>query len=213
MGKYTIDLATRYQNAFGFVAKNVAGKLLGVGLSNSGLYTNIQLIENKEASFDEMILTGNGFDLKFGAYPFVGGNYGLLDSLGILGNEESISDVFAPPPMFTFSRGKNIKTTAIPGSDAEVVENYGLKSWQIKMQGLLIDMKDHTYPSQQIQQFRKVFEVGSQFDVESEIFDDLGIYSIYFTEINSLSGVEGFEDTWKYSITARSISPVEFGLK
>jgi len=213
MPKYTISLADRFSSAFGFVAKNMAGKLLGVGLSDSGLYTNFQLIENAEATFEEMVLTGNGFDLKFGAYPFIGGNYGVLDSLGILGNNESVSDVFAPPPMLSFSRGKNMKTTAIPGSDAEVVESFGLKSWQIKMQGLLIDMSDHQYPSMQIQQFRKVFEVGNQFDVESQIFDDLGIFSIYFTEINSLSGVEGFEDTWKYSLTAKSIQPVEFGLK
>jgi len=213
MPKYTISLADRFSSAFGFVAKNMASKLLGVGLSDSGLYTNIQLIENGDAIFDEITLRGNGFDLRFGAFPFVGGNHGVLDSLGILKNKSSESTVFAPPPMFTFSRGKNIQTTSINGSDAEVVENYGLKSWRIKIQGLLIDMDNHQYPSDKIRMIRQVFEVGNQFAVEGKIFDDLGIDSIYFTELNTLSGVEGFEDTWKYTLTAKSIIPVEFGLK
>ncbi|MDE5424027.1 DUF6046 domain-containing protein [Ancylomarina sp. DW003] len=221
MGKFTIDLANRFQNAFGFVAKNALGKTEGIGFSNSGLYHNINFFDGKTEEFEvlELIQSGTegGSVLRFGAFPFIGGNYGILEDTGIdKPTKKSLSgdtDWFAPPPILSFSRGKNIKTTAINGSDGEVIESYGLKSWDIQMQGLIIDMNKHHYPADKLKKIREVFELGTQFNVESSIFAELDISCLYFTKLSGLSGVEGYEDTWKYTLSAKSIKPIEFSLK
>ncbi len=223
MGKFTIDLANRFQNAFGFVAKNALGKKGGIGLSNSGLYHGIQVFDDEKNAFEKLILTESGnkygkgklLTLEFGSLPFIGGNHGILEEIGldVFTSENSENSLLLPPPILSFSRGKNIKTTPINGSDGEVVESYGLKSWDIQMQGLIIDMNKHDYPARELKEIIKVFELGTQFNVESSIFADLGITCLYFTNLSGLSGVEGYEDTWKYTLSAKSINPIEFSLK
>jgi len=215
MAKYTIDLANRFQSAFGFTAKNALGlsnsesyqvkpNSLGDKKSNSGLYNNINLFDDQSEQFETFKLIQSGTEegaiLNFGAFPFIDG-------------KDAVKDWFAPPPILSFSRGKNIKTTAINGSDGEVIESYGLKSWDIKMQGLIIDMNKHYYPADKLKKISQVFELGAQFKVESPIFAELGITCLYFTNLSGLSGVEGYEDTWKYSLSAKSIKPIEFSLK
>jgi len=220
MGKYTINLANRFQSAFGFAAKNALGKIGGIGLSNSGFYHNINLLDCETEEFETLELIQPekpGSPLKFGKFPFIGGNYGVLEDVGIDKLTEKSTPVdtdwFAPPPILSFSRGKNIKTTAINGSDGEVVESYGLKSWDIKMQGLIIDMNKHHYPADKLKKIHEVFELGTQFNVVSPIFNELGIKCLYFTGLSGLSGVEGYEDTWKYTLSAKSINPIEYSLK
>ncbi|MCT4640383.1 MAG: DUF6046 domain-containing protein [Bacteroidales bacterium] len=206
---YKIDLVTRYQNAFGFVAKNFSGKILNVGLSNSGLYANIEIYSINDAEFEDMILKASGIELKFGSVPFVGGNHGVLK--GLFGKEVAANNIFAPPPMLSFSRQKNIKETPIAGGDGVVVENYGMRPWAIKLQGVLIDLQEHNYPFDQEKQLIELFEIQDRIDVTSELFNNKGIDSIYFTSID-LSGVEGYPDTIKYTLAAKSIKPIEFEL-
>lgn len=210
MGTYIIDISERFVAGFGFVAKNITPRLLNAGFNGNFMYNNIDLFEKSSKTFDELYLTGNGFNIKFGAMPFLSGNFGMLS--GIINQNKVEGNVFAPPPMISFNRSKNIKTTEITDSDVEVIENFGNKSWEIKIEGLLIDMENHAYPSQWIKTLNKVFEINKPFEVASDIFADHGIEWIYFTDIQS-SGIVGFEDTWKFQLSARSIKPVEFQLK
>jgi hypothetical protein len=210
MGKYVIDISERFLAGFGFLAKNIAPRLLKVGYNGKFLYGNIDVYDESSHTFDELFLSGNGFDIKFGAMPFLKGDSGLLSSDA--SENDVIDRVFAPPPMVSFSRSKKIKTTSITDSDVEVIENFGNGSWSIKIQGILIDMENHVYPSKWVKTLNKVLEVNKPYEVASDIFADHGIQWIYFTNIES-TGVQGFEDTWKFSLTARSIKPVEFQLK
>jgi hypothetical protein len=210
MGKYVIDISERFLAGFGFLAKNIAPRLLKVGYNGKFIYGNIDVYSESSRTFDELYLSGNGFNIKFGAMPFLSGNFGLLSD--VISKDQVTDNVFAPPPMISFSRSKNIKTTEITNSDVEVVENFGNKSWSIKIQGILVDMENHLYPSKWVKTLNKVFEINKPYEVASNIFADHGIEWIYFTNIDS-SGIQGYEDTWKFTLTARSIKPVEFELK
>ena len=122
-----------------------------------------------------------------------------------------IPGVLAPPPMVSFKRLKNIKTSNIDGSDIEVVESFGLKPWEITIAGLLIDMENHQSPSSKMRTFRTIFETNDVFDVlESQIFEDLGIESIYIDRLDELKVLEDYQDTIQFKMTAFSIKPLEF---
>lgn len=210
MGKYVINISERFLAGFGFLAKNIAPRLLKVGYNGKFMYGNIDVYEESSRTFDELYLSGNGFNIKFGAMPFLSGNFGLLS--GMISENETKDKVFAPPPMISFNRSKNIKTTEITNSDVEVIENFGNKSWSIKIQGILVDMENHAYPSKWVKTLNDIFKENEPYEVASDIFADHGIQWIYFTNIES-SGIQGFEDTWKFTLTARSIKPVEYQLK
>lgn len=188
-----IDLGGRLKSAFGYVSANESENLRKQkfseenGISGAGVYV-------KNSSFEELNIKKNETEnLMFGSLMF----------------NKNDSNIFAPPPMISFSKSKKLIITEIDGADSEVVERYGDRSWEIKMQGILVDMKNHQYPKTQVKKLNEFFEVGAPFAVESEMFDDLNIKSIYLTDVE-IAGVAGYEDTIQFTITARSIKPVEF---
>ena len=192
MGK-VIDLGSRLKSAFGYVTKNESETLKKQkfiednNISGAGVYV-------QSAKFEELTLKKNDTESIF---------------FGSMMTATDVAKIYAPPPMCSFSKSKNLIITEIDGTSAEVVERYGDKSWQIKIQGLLIDMVNHEYPKQQVIKLREFFDTQAPFAVEGELFDDLDIKSIYFTDID-IAGVAGYADTMQYTLTARSIRPVEF---
>lgn len=124
---------------------------------------------------------------------------------------EATTGILAPPPMLSFQRDKNIIKTAVDGSDSEVVESFGCKSWEITIEGILVDMENHQYPQTKMQEFREMFEVNNSFEVlDCDILADLGIENIYIGKLNELNVLMEYQDTIKYKLTAHSIKPVEF---
>lgn len=124
---------------------------------------------------------------------------------------EKAEGVLAPPPMLSFQRCKQIVTTNVDGSDAVVVESFGAKPWEITIDGILVDTEEHHYPQEQLRKFRELFEVNAMFDVlDCEVLDDIGVRSLYIENLESLNFVEGYQDTVKYKLKAKSIQPVEF---
>lgn len=189
-----IDLGSRYRTAFGYVSANESESLRKQrfadenGITESGVYV-------RESSFEELtIIKNENEQLHFGSMM-----HGL----------QQIDTIYAPPPMCSASKSKNLVITEIDGEDAEVVERYGDKSWEIRIQGLLIDMVNHQYPKQQVILLREFFDTRAPFAIAAEFFDDLNIKSIYFTDVE-IAGVAGYADTMQYTLTARSIRPVEF---
>ena len=121
------------------------------------------------------------------------------------------NNIFAPPPMLKFDRSKKITATAIAGSDNVVVEDFGLKPWDITINGLLIDMEAHQYPTAKVQRFRQLFETPDVFDVlKCQVMTDLEIYALYFETVNDLSVLDNYPDTVKYKLIAHSTQPPEF---
>ena len=95
--------------------------------------------------------------------------------------------------------------------EAEIVENFGVNSWDIDLNGLLVDMDEHGYPGAKVRQIARFFEINDVIDVACPLLLDMGIRSVYFKE-QSFEPVEGFPDTVKYSLTAKSIKPALFSL-
>jgi len=188
-----IDLGSRLKAAFGYVANNESAALRKQqfakdnGIADAGIYMN-------SASFEQITIKKNDVEkLVFGSM--------MTTPTGL--------QIFAPPPMVSFTKGKKLVITEIDGSDAEVVERYGNKSTEINIQGLLVDMVNHQYPKTEVKTLNEFFEYTAPYAVEAEIFDDLNIKSIYFIDFN-IGGVAGYADTIQYTLSARSIRPVEF---
>ena len=113
--------------------------------------------------------------------------------------------------MLSFTRSKNIVKTVVDGSDSEVIESFGCKSWDITIEGILIDLDEHSYPSDKVQQLRALFEINDILEVmDNQICEDLRIQSIYFESLEKLEIVQGFNDTMQFKIKAHSIKPLEF---
>ncbi|MBU5374969.1 DUF6046 domain-containing protein [Bacteroides cellulosilyticus] len=212
--RYIVDLIARYQSAWGFVSGTLAGE--AEGLANAGIFkAGIAFNEAKwkdrngnEAKYDapvyaptdwtwaEMVMKHEGKEMNF--------SFGSL--------KENSTGVFAPPPLMRFRRTKNITVTVIDGgNEAEVVENFGVNSWEIELDGLVVDMDEHGYPGEKVKLLAEFFEINDVIDVACPLLLDLGIRSIYFRE-QSFEPVEGFPDTVKYSLVAKSIKPAVFSL-
>jgi len=197
MAKFVLDLFTRYQTAFGFVAYNAVESLTNKKrVGNSSKFSGAQVYVKTGYCFADMEITNGDFNIKLGDPNFFANNNG--DTL------------FVGPPMISTSREKILSITSPDRSEAEIVENFGKKSYEIKIKGIIVDMAQHQYPGKQVKQLRKFNDINGYMDVTCQLLNDLGIYSIYTTGMDELTGVEGFEDTLSYSFTARSAQPAEF---
>ena len=124
---------------------------------------------------------------------------------------DAISGVLAPPPMLSFSRDKNIVTTKVDGSDAVIIESFGLAPWTIKLDGILVDMEDHQFPYEKMTKINELFEANTTFEVwDSDILASLGIEQMYFDKIEDLKVLQEYPDTIAFKLTAHSIKPLEF---
>lgn len=196
-----IDLGARLQAAFGYVSANISKELQHAGFTKE-LQSADVFVRDTKTSFENLTIK-QSFLLQF--------KFGYA---GFINQQEKF---FAPPPMLTFRKRKRIEVTNVDGAGdgndvnkaGEVVENYGHESWNITIQGLLIDMDNHNYPSEKVKELIGMFESDAPWIVESQLFQDHQINTIYFTEVES-AGIQGFEDTWSFTLQARSIKPVEF---
>ena len=185
----TIDLYARFSSAFGYVAANMRTR---TQQPPSGVEVYVA-----DATFADLKLK-SAKDGK--VYEFR--NTILSDT---------DNGIFAPPPMLKFDRSKKITATAIAGSDNVVVEDFGLEQWSITIDGLLVDMENHQYPTAKMQRFRQLFETPDTFDVlECQVMTDLGINALYFESVKDLAVVDNYPDTVKYKLSAKSIQPPEF---
>lgn len=192
---FVLDLYPRYQKAFGFVPVLATPDLQKSGFGGNK-FSGAAVYVKSGYCFADMQLSNQHVNIRLGDPNFFLNNSG--------------SGLFVGPPMISASRSKNIKVTSPDRSEGEVVENFGKKSWEIKIKGIIVDMADHQYPGNQVKQLRQLFDIDDVLDVTCDFLRDLGIYSVYITEFDEITGVEGYEDTLSYSFTLRSTQPVEF---
>lgn len=203
----TIDLYSRYQRAFGFVAKlgfTEAQKALA--RASMDMYESPMYNQNNGG---EMALYERG-DSTFANFELENSNTNTKIKFAITENFELLDGVLAPPPMVSFSANKTIINTLIDNSDFEVVESFGSQSYDITIDGILVDVENHWYPSELIKQVHKLFKINGTYKVVGQQFADLEIEEIYFKTLSELSMIEGFNDTVKYKLNAKAIKPVEF---
>jgi len=193
------DFRGRFENAFGFMAGNVAAKLLEQGFGEvvkdeSGFDLAVYTLD-KSTAFDEVLLYSDKEEYLF-AYKSISDDY---------------KGVFATPPMLSFRCAKKLVITPIDNSDVEVVERYGTEPWEISWRGLLIDMENHEFPLEKMRQLAQIFKKNAAWNVASEILQAVDVEAIYIKDI-SFDFVEGFEDTISYTLTTRQIKPLEYQL-
>ena len=210
MSKVYLDLTARFSAAFGssfgFAVKNIVGR---VGFNP---YQFDQFKESDlDKEFEDITLIYEDLTLNFASFPFVQAVKAPFHIPFSKTKDPDTSDIVAPPPIISFSRGKKLTETVLNGEDAEVVERWNTKAWDIRMRGLLVDMKEHQYPSDLIQTIHKLFEHNDMVEVSGTQFSEKDISNIIIKSI-TVNGVVGFKDTVQYTITARSARDVGFTL-
>ena len=189
-----INLGERYAAAFGLLA--TAGKPDKAHIDKDYKLT---FFDESDASVADVSMQFDGKEIAFGQIPF------------IASGDNRQKKLFAPPPLVSFNRQQHHIETPINGSDAVVVERWGMKSWDIRINGLLIDVENRQYPSEYIRNLNRLFSYKGVVDVSGSQFEDKDIDSIYFKSI-SIQPIPGYADTVKFSLTARSINAVGFTL-
>jgi hypothetical protein len=193
------DLANRYKGSFGFIATNAVSRA-GIGMAGKFAYVRVPTMqpEQKKQQGDVKV------DLYEPAEAVKMSQLGtpIFDAVEFrLDEEYSYSFPFCP--MVDLGRTKHIKTTDINDSDGEVVEMISNKPWSIRFRGLLVNMENHHYPYDQVGEINRLFELKATLKVSSQLFNELGISELYFTDLE-LSALEGFVDTQPFVLTARS---------
>lgn len=195
-----IDFASRFQAAFGFMTGNVAARLIENGfgevIKDGSVFDMAVYTLDDNSFFDDVILEHD----TAGEFLF-----------GFRSINEENAEVFATPPMLSMKRAKRLVITPIDDSDTEVVERYGTEPWEITWRGLLIDMENHRFPLDKLEKMNAIFEVNDIWQVHSAILQKVGVTNLYIKDIG-FEFVDGFEDTISYTLTTRSIKPVEFQL-
>ncbi|MBI9063283.1 MAG: hypothetical protein JEZ14_14980 [Marinilabiliaceae bacterium] len=214
-------IIARYNEAFGYTAMKVAPRIIkatGLGVKNA-LMSNIPVYEEGKTGIDDKTRHAHmtfestlDKDVRF-AFGIPARESGHRALPFQKPRESSPNNFIAPPPMVSFNRGKNVVRTAIDRSDYEVVEYYGMKPYEITLQGILIDTEEHLYPQELVQTVNDLFAAPGTFRVISTIFNDLGIDEIFFDSGFQVNFVEGYVDTVKYRVRAISVANAEYLLQ
>jgi hypothetical protein len=202
MSKISIDaIIARYQAGFGNWAFNVV--MAGANRLWSATYPI--------PKFDEA-------DPSFAYAKFTNNKTNKVYSFGLpLPSDESFmafttgnGDIYMAPPLLPeFGREKIVVRSAIDRSDNEVIENFGMRSYEVSLQGILIDVSGHQYPSELVKAVHEMFEAPGTYNVESQVFLDHNITEVFFDKGFKTSFVEGFADTVKFSVNAIATKPAE----
>ena len=196
--KYYVEIFDRLKGAFpnaagGYLeyAANIA--LFKAGIARNSISTAKNETEYKPEVYDDSnILFG---DIVFSAPG--------MDDISLSTNAGSL----APPPFIRLTRKKETSITVIDsGNENEIIESFGINSWQISMDGIVIDTDNHQYPQSAIRRIVELFNLNDVIDVSCDLLNDTGIYSLWFEE-QTIEPLQGFPDTVKYSFRARSIKP------
>lgn len=190
----TIDLAARYAAAFGMMAAGKAIDRVFVDKTVSNDYS-FEVYPQLSSNFEYVKMEIPGLDpLSF--FDVLVGDPGIL---------------FAPPLLMGFSQEKSLIETEVNDDDPIIVERWGTKPWDITINGLLIDLNNRIYPTDEIRRLNQNWKYNGVVKVVGTQFEELDIDSIYFRSIN-FTRVEGYQDTVQFSINASSIKAVNFTL-
>lgn len=195
MTQVTINLSKRYAAAFGTLAATNKPNAATVKKNSNG-YSFDFYAQNK-TDFENIVFKFQSKTLEFGSIPFI--------------NNSSNAHVLAPPPLVSFSRQKKHIITDINGGEDEVVERWNTRQYEIRMRGLLIDLENHQYPENKVTELNQFFEYNGVVAVSGTQFFDKSISNMYLKGFE-ITGVQGFEDTLQYTITAKAIKAVSFTL-
>lgn len=193
-----INLAARYAAAFGYA--KIEQYVSNAVVTNEDNRYHIQYFDDFDPDVEKIRIEHSSLKMEFGSMMLVNEN-----------GEIKESSVFAPPLMMDFRRSKDIVETETNGDDNIIIERWATKPWEISMKGILIDVQNRHYPSDQIRRLHQLFKINDVLEVYGVQFEEKDIDAIYLKDI-SITPVEGFSDTVQFSITASSIKSVSWEL-
>ncbi|AMO19227.1 DUF6046 domain-containing protein [Flavobacterium columnare] len=188
------DLISRYAAAFGMMA---------AGNAIESVF--IKKTENEDYSFETFPLQQSDVEYVKMVVP----DLEPLEFSAILYGDKG--SLFAPPLLIGFSQEKSLIETEVNDDDPIVIERWGTKPWDITMNGLLIDLENRIYPSDEIRRLNQNWKYNGLVKVIGKQFEERDIDSLYFKSI-SFTSVEGYQDTVQFTINASSIRAVNFTL-
>ena len=169
MSKVYLDLTARFSAAFGssfgFAIKNTVGR---VG-DNPYQFEHFKE-SDLDKEFEDITFTYKDLILNFASFPFIQTVKSPFHIPFSKTQDPNISDIIAPPPLISFARRKKLTETVLNGEDAEVVERWNTKAWDIRMRGLLVDMKEHQYPTDLVKTIHELFEHNDMIEVSGTQF-------------------------------------------
>lgn len=194
MKKTQINLAARYAAAFGAI----------------NLIDKVKVVQQEYNKFDLKYFPEKSSDFEYVSFEIniEKEKYNeKLEFSSVL--KGATGNIFAPPLMMTFSQEKSFIETEVNDDDPIVIERWGTKPWDIDIKGLLIDLDNRIYPTDEIKRLNEFWSKNTVIEVSGLQFEDRKIDAIYFKSIE-FSPLEGFQDTLQFSISASSIKSVSF---
>lgn len=187
-----IDLAGRYAAAFGIV--KASEMMAAVSLTKEDNKYQVDFFDDFNPVTEDVRLRYGGEELRF---------FSMLSG--------DLSTVFAPPLMMDFSRQKSLVVTETNGDDNVIIERWGTQPWEISMKGILIDVENRQYPSEQVRKLHRLFKHNNVIEVVGVLFEEKDIDMIYFKDV-SITPLEGYSDSVQFTFTASSIKEVNWSL-
>jgi hypothetical protein len=201
---YTIDLQKRFKDAFGFVANNATGRAAGIGLNGNLFYTrpaqiNAETVQEREpvSNYDAPVYQGElTYDVLTFSHPQLG--------------ERELELVV----MLDLKRQKQLTVTQINQQQevnlpqGEVVENWAIAPWTIRLKGLVVDMEAKQYPLQEVKRLNTLFSLNDTIECSSELLTALHIYHVYLTDFGFVRE-NAFPDSQAFTLTMKSHAPAE----
>jgi hypothetical protein len=171
----------------------------------------IDLVARYAAAFG-MLAVGNGLYDRLSNVEYTKLEIPGVDTLefnAVLHGDKG--SYFAPPLLMSFSQEKSLVETEVNDDDPVVVERWGTKPWEITINGLLIDLTNRVYPSDEIRRLNKNWQYNGVVKVVGTQFEEKDIDTVYFKSID-FTAVEGYQDTIQFTINASAIKAVNFSL-
>lgn len=193
-----VNLAVRYAAAFGL--SKIDQYISNAVITNEDNKYDIQYFSDFDPDTEKIRLEHSSLKVEFGSMLLFNEN-----------GQEKESSVFAPPLMMDFRRSKEIIATETNGDDNVIIERWNIQPWEISMKGILIDVQNRHYPSDQIRKLHQLFKINDVLEVYGVQFEEKDIDAIYLKDI-SITPLEGFSDTVQFSLTASSIKSVSWNL-
>ena len=197
--KYYVEIFDRLKGAFPNAAGGYLEYVAHIALSKAGIARNSISTAKNETEYKPEVYDDS--NILFGDIVFSAPG---MDDISLSTNAGSL----APPPFIRLTRKKETSITVIDsGNENEIIESFGINSWIISMDGILIDLDTHQYPQSGVKRLTELFNINAVIDVICDLLNYVGIYSLWFVE-HSIELLQGFPYTTRYSFRARSIKPL-----
>lgn len=115
-------------------------------------------------------------------------------------------------PLIDISRQKKIVESSIQGRKGSVKEKITTQDFKVRIRGLLVNHDGEDPPYDKMEALNDLIEVDESLEVESRLFELLGIYNLVITG-HDFPALEGVSNVQPFVLTCTSDEPLELLIK